>query len=239
MAGETILVVDDTPINLKLTRILLAREGYATRTAASAEEALASLKESLPHLILADILLPGMDGLEFTRLVKADPRTRRIPVVALSALASADDEKRAREAGCDGYISKPIDTHALPKRLRQILDGPLVGAYSTSAPTPVTHALRSEDLTDLRTRFLKAASSHAAQFMAALDGEFPTAEASKIVHQWVGTGGLLGYGEISRIARSIEDALREQPLDNGELRDQFEALVRELANPTETLGRPN
>src|SRR5690242_20222431 len=99
MAGEPILVVDDTPVNLKLTRILLVHEGYDVRTAASAEEALAMLEAFYPRLILADIQMPGMDGLEMTRRIKADPRHQGVIVVAVTALAMAGDEQRALEAG--------------------------------------------------------------------------------------------------------------------------------------------
>src|SRR5579872_1148545 len=103
MAGEPILVVDDTPVNLKLTRILLVNEGYTVLTAASAEEALDLLENSHPLLVLADIQLPGMDGLEFTRRVKQNPATSDIMVVALTAFAMKGDEQKALEAGCDGY----------------------------------------------------------------------------------------------------------------------------------------
>src|SRR6266545_1191406 len=113
MAGEPILIVDDTPVNLKLTRILLVNEGYKVSTAASAEEALELLRSYHPLLILADIQLPGIDGLEMTRRIKQDERTRDITVVALTAFALSGDERKAVEAGCDGYITKPIDTRTL------------------------------------------------------------------------------------------------------------------------------
>jgi CheY-like chemotaxis protein len=122
MAGEPILIVDDTPVNLKLTRILLVNEGYSVLTAASAEEALELLRSYHPRLILADIQLPGIDGLEMTRRIKLDERTRDIAVVALTAFAMKGDEQKAVDAGCDGYITKPIDTRALGGRIRQLLE---------------------------------------------------------------------------------------------------------------------
>src|SRR5437016_4727846 len=103
MAGEPILIVDDTPVNLKLTRILLVNEGYRVLTASSAEEALELLRGCHPKIILADIQLPGMDGLEMTRRIKRDPGTRDIAVVALTAFAMKGDEQKALDAGCDGY----------------------------------------------------------------------------------------------------------------------------------------
>ena len=122
MAGEAILIVDDTPVNLKLTRILLVGEGYHVLTAASAEEALELLRTARPQLILADIQLPGIDGLEMTRRIKQDSATRGIAVLALTAFAMNGDEQKAIEAGCDGYITKPVNTRTLGQRIRQVLD---------------------------------------------------------------------------------------------------------------------
>jgi CheY-like chemotaxis protein len=124
MAGETILVVDDNPINTKLVSFILAARGYVVRTAGDAQEALALIKETPPRLILMDIQLPGMDGLALTRLLKADPQTSGIIIFALTAYAMKGDDQRAREAGCDGYITKPIDTAALPRLIAARLAAP-------------------------------------------------------------------------------------------------------------------
>ena len=121
MAGEPILIVDDNAVNLKLVKVLLAKEGYQVATAADAEEALKSIQASKPRLILMDIQLPGMDGLTLTRQLKDDPSTKDIKVVALTAYAMKGDDEKARAAGCDGYITKPIDTLALPKLIQEQL----------------------------------------------------------------------------------------------------------------------
>jgi CheY-like chemotaxis protein len=121
MAGESILVVDDNPVNLKLVRVLLVREGYNVRGALDAEEALELLKDFNPDLILMDIQLPGIDGLELTRRLKADPATQRITIVALTAYAMKGDHQKVLEAGCDGYIPKPIDTRTLPQLIANYL----------------------------------------------------------------------------------------------------------------------
>jgi CheY-like chemotaxis protein len=121
MAGEAILIVDDNPLNLKLVRVLLSCEGYAVRTAGDAEEALAVLRHFRPRLILMDIQLPGMDGLALTQRLKAEPATRDIVVVGLTAYAMKGDRERALAAGCDGYIAKPIDTRGLPARVAEFL----------------------------------------------------------------------------------------------------------------------
>ena len=120
--GTPILVVDDHPGNLKLLSFVLVRRGYDVRKAANAEEALRVLQEFHPRLILMDLQLPGMDGLALTRRLKADPAHREIVIVAVTASAMKGDEEKAIEAGCDGYITKPIDTRALPRIVASLLD---------------------------------------------------------------------------------------------------------------------
>jgi CheY-like chemotaxis protein len=115
VAGEPILIVDDNAANLKLARVLLSGEGYEVRTAGDAEQALELLESFHPRLILMDLQLPGMDGLELTRRLKADPTRRDIAVIALTAYAMKGDEEKARAAGCDDYVTKPIDTEELPR----------------------------------------------------------------------------------------------------------------------------
>lgn len=121
MKTGRILVVDDNVTNLKLISDLLAFEGHEILNAMDAEEAQVLLARILPDLILMDIALPGMDGLALTRLLKADPRTSHIRIVALTAYAMKGDDQKALAAGCDGYITKPIDTRTLPRVLAGIL----------------------------------------------------------------------------------------------------------------------
>jgi len=119
--GRPVLVVDDNPQNLKLARLVLEGEGFDVRTASDAGEALALLAHFTPHVILMDLQLPGMDGFELTRHVKASVATRGALVIALTAYAMKGDEARARDAGCDGYIAKPIDTRTLGLVIRDML----------------------------------------------------------------------------------------------------------------------
>jgi CheY-like chemotaxis protein len=119
--SESILVVDDNPANARLVSYLLARKGYVVRTAVDAQDALAVLDDFQAELILMDIQLPGMDGLALARTLKSDPRRRNIAIIALTAYAMKGDEERAKDAGCDGYVSKPIDTRTLPGLVAEIL----------------------------------------------------------------------------------------------------------------------
>lgn len=105
----SVLVVEDNPTNMVLSTFLLESADYAVFGATTAEAGLAMAREEQPDLILMDIQLPGMDGLHATTLLKADPHTRHIPVIALTALAMKGDEERILAAGCDGYIAKPLD----------------------------------------------------------------------------------------------------------------------------------
>jgi CheY-like chemotaxis protein len=237
MAGEPILIVDDTPVNLKLTRILLVNEGYQVSTAGSAEEALELLRSYHPKLILADIQLPGIDGLEMTRLIKGDERTRDITVVALSAFAMKGDEQRAIEAGCDGYITKPIDTRTLGRQIRELLDR-RAGNPETALPDSQAESLPPAELRALRHRFLSEGQERARKLLLELDGEFHADVAARAVHQWIGTGGLLGFTAISRLAREVETLLHERPVDTAQVRESATSLMLAFTSPSEARDIP-
>jgi CheY-like chemotaxis protein len=123
MGRDPVLIVDDNPGNMKLTSFLLDKEGYEVRTATSGPEALVVLRTFRPRLILMDLQMPGMDGLELTRMLKTDPATASILVLAVTAYAMKGDEQRAIDAGCDGYVSKPIDTRTFPGLVAKLLRG--------------------------------------------------------------------------------------------------------------------
>ena len=103
-----ILIVEDNPLNLKLLVDLLEAHRYCTISTGDGLEAISLAREAGPDLILMDVQLPEVSGLEVVRWLKEDDRTKHIPVVAVTAFAMAGDERRARDSGCDGYIAKPI-----------------------------------------------------------------------------------------------------------------------------------
>lgn len=109
-----VLIVDDNPTNLKLVTYLVRSHGYDVDTATDAATALAALQAHRPDVILMDLQLPGIDGLELTRRIKADPATTDIAIIAVTAYAMKGDQEKARAAGCDDYVTKPIDTRGLP-----------------------------------------------------------------------------------------------------------------------------
>jgi len=121
MSAETILVVEDNEKNLKLVRDVLQFAGFDVVAARSAEQGVAMAIERPPDLVLMDLQLPGMDGTEALRQLRNSPRTRSVPVVAVTAFAMKDDRERALNAGFDGYLEKPISVQALPAQVRSFL----------------------------------------------------------------------------------------------------------------------
>ncbi|HEY4176063.1 MAG TPA: response regulator [Kofleriaceae bacterium] len=114
MPGEQILIVDDTEMNRKLLNVLLSSKGYRVSMAVSAEEALDSLEKTRPALMLLDLRLPGMSGLELARKLRTNPTYADLVIIAVTANAMKGDEQDAIAAGCNAYVTKPIDTRTFP-----------------------------------------------------------------------------------------------------------------------------
>ncbi|MEW6488893.1 MAG: response regulator [Thermodesulfobacteriota bacterium] len=117
----TVLVVEDNDDNRALVVKVLGRQGYRVLEATSGEQALEVAARERPDLVLMDLNLAGMSGFDATRRLKADPELGRVPVVALTAYAMVGDRERALEAGCDGYLSKPVDVRKLPGQVESYL----------------------------------------------------------------------------------------------------------------------
>lgn len=119
---KRILVVEDDPIIMNLIVILLEHEGHEVAQSFSAEEGISLAASHPPDLVLMDVALPGLDGLEATRILKAREDTRRIPIIALTAQVMKEDAERAARAGCDGFIVKPISIRAFLQEISRLLD---------------------------------------------------------------------------------------------------------------------
>lgn len=124
MNRTRVLVVDDNEMFIEMTRFVLSAAAYVVETAEDAGQALARIPEFQPDLILMDIQMPGVDGFELTRRLKADPATRHVPVVAFTAYAAKGDELPLKAAGFDGYIGKPIEVMTFAAEVRFWLEGP-------------------------------------------------------------------------------------------------------------------
>lgn len=114
---KTVLVIEDNSLNMELVVDLLEVNGCRVLQATSAEDGLKLARQCSPDLVLMDLSLPGMDGLTATRILKSDPQTRNLTVIALTAHAMRSDQNKALAAGCDGYVSKPIDIKTFASRI--------------------------------------------------------------------------------------------------------------------------
>jgi CheY-like chemotaxis protein len=122
VANETILIVEDNLLNRKLVEAILKPLGYRLLTAVNGEEGIEVATRERPDLILMDLQLPKVSGYDATEVLKSQPETAHITIVALTAHAMADERARAMAAGCDGYITKPVDTRTFPGQVREYLD---------------------------------------------------------------------------------------------------------------------
>ena len=123
MTGKTVLLVEDNPHNRKIFSGMLTHAGFVVIEAEDGHKALAEMAvdKTLPDIVLMDLSIPGVDGWEVTRRLKADARTRVVPIIALTAHAMRGDEERARAAGCDHYLAKPISPKKVVEEVRKIL----------------------------------------------------------------------------------------------------------------------
>lgn len=122
MAGEKILVVDDEPLNMELAKDLLEVADFAVYEATDANEAIEQARQEKFDIILMDIQLPGMDGLSATKIIKEDSMNKDTPIVALTAYAMRGDKERIETAGCDGYLTKPINTKEFARSVAKFLN---------------------------------------------------------------------------------------------------------------------
>jgi two-component system, cell cycle response regulator DivK len=242
MPGETILVVEDSPVSLKLVAAVLRTEGYKVQIASTGEQAWSTLRSLKPQLILVDLFLPGMSGLELTRIIKQDPRLRDVTVVALTGSAMKDDEEKARAAGFDGYLTKPIAPRTLALHIREYLgwneDVPSSPHREATAiiedePVPETYSfgLPEAEMKDLRRSFLAHGAVQSQQLLASLDTQFDAPGTRRLVHQWAGAGGLLGFPRISERSREVEAQLGTQHWSVPRLRESLRKLGLAFGDP--------
>ncbi len=124
MSAPRVLIIDDNALNIEIAEIVLTEEGFQVESATDGTQGLQRVASFRPDLILMDIQMPDRDGLELTRTLKADPTTRNIRLVAFTALAMRGDEAKFLAAGCDGYLSKPINVHQFGAQVRAFLPAP-------------------------------------------------------------------------------------------------------------------
>ena len=148
------------------------------------------------------------------------------------AAASPEDGAKILDGGCDGYLARPIDMRVLGARIREMLDSRTVAHAGSRKQNTAA------ELKDLRVRFLAEGREKSRELLLQLDDRFEAKEAARVVHQWIGTGGLLGYAAISSLAREAETILAEQPLDNAALRESLANLALAFSSPREARDEP-
>ena len=241
MPGDTILIVEDAPDTLKVTAAFLRQGGYRVYIASTAEQAWSTLRFLTPDLILMDFMLPGMDGWDLTARIKQDARLQRSLVVGLTAASAPENERRSIEAGCDGFLAKPIEPPALLARVREFLHSPkpthrAVFPEPASSPEPSSENripnLPGNELAELQQSFLKAGKGVSRQLLAGIEGEFDAAKATRTVHKWIGSAGLLGFPAVAECARAAETALQAAPFSRARLRGPLTHLARSFHNPS-------
>jgi two-component system cell cycle response regulator DivK len=231
MAGAPILVVDDAVTNLKMIRMALTHEGHEVRTAERAEEALEMLSSYRPELILADIQLPGMNGLQMTRIVKENPRTSGIKVLAFTAFVGSETRERAFRAGCDDFICKPIDTSTLAARVRELLTrtGRKQSEFGESTATEDKIYTQVPTPSPMELRFLSDGSEICLQLLNSLKDGFDSNYAREQLHQWAKQGRLFDHPEIRISAERGERLLLQEHGSLSELREVFTDLFLTFA----------
>jgi DNA-binding response OmpR family regulator len=240
MASETILIVDDAAVTLKLIASLLRNEGYKVQIASNAEQALSTLRTFRPDLILVDVHLPGIDGFELARRIRQDARLQDIAIIAMTASSRQGIEQEATDAGCNGFIAKPIEPQTLRVRIRQYLERePEAPPDQHELPAlPEGFSFSGPEMEGLRRVFLEEGLLQSRQLLASLDSNFDEARASRLLHQWIGAAGLFGYLAISGAALKLE-ALLTSPLRNASsLRESLSDLSRAFDDAFEAANTP-
>src|ERR1700733_7851129 len=183
-------------MNMQLVRVLLSGEGYDLRSVFNADEAVKVLSTFKPGLILMDIELPGKSGLELTRELRANPEMNSASIVALTAYGGKDDEQNCLNAGCDGYILKPIDTSTFPATVRSYIK-------KQSRSVPKVQGDVRDLLRSMRNTFITESLAELAQL---LSPEFQSDRGRllRVLHRWAGIAGTLGMPAVTDEARKTE-----------------------------------
>jgi diguanylate cyclase (GGDEF)-like protein/PAS domain S-box-containing protein len=212
----SILIVDDESTNRRLLQALLGHEGYVTRTAASGEEALAVIAEDPPDLILLDVMMPGLDGRQVARVVKADPATSKIPIIMVTAQTDRDARLAALDAGAEDFLSKPVDRAELWLRVRNLLRLKRLGDLLEQ------HQVTLETEAQAQTAELQARSMDLKRFRTAMDA---TNESIVLVNRTTMTFIAVNATASKMLGYSREELFELGPLDLASTpRDRLEAL---------------
>ena len=234
MSAPHILIVDHSSVNLKLMRLLLTHEGFEVRTAERAEDAMQMLDSFRPALVLTDIQMPGMDGIELARRIKSDQRTSAIKIAALTSSASPLDCDRAMEAGCESCIMKSEGAAKLAAHVRGLLGEKLPPQPAVQAAAP-SRPLPANVSGSPRRRFLEEAVQNCGALIKRLDIRLDPLAIGAQLREW-GGDATREFPTIAALARRGEELLAESPLSRTALRDCLSNLYFAF---DELLGQEN
>jgi DNA-binding response OmpR family regulator len=198
MAKDRILIVDDNPSNVKLARLLLEKADFEVHVAGDSDEALQAVQAFPPRLIVMDIQLPGMDGLSLTRLLRAKQFETNPVIVAVTAYAMTGDQERVKAAGCDGYISKPINTRTFVDQIKSFLKVENEPSVQEDPGDP------NDVLAEVRNGFLAEGVDVSQRYADPVLAGNNSEAIRRAAHHWAGMGGTLGFPEITAVGREIE-----------------------------------
>jgi CheY-like chemotaxis protein len=240
MPSEKVLVVDDTPVNLKLSGILLRKEGYIVHVSSDADQALALATDVCPDIILVATELPGMGGFELIRRVRQDERTRDTVIVALTG-SGPDEGTKATDAGANGFIPKPIQTLTLTRQIREYLTQRKVArpeADTGDFPSfPAGIALSGVEMESVRRRFLSDSVAQVQRMLAEPDERVDEGKLLRQVQDWARAAAVLDFGAIALLAREVEKLLRTGRPSPADIQDALSNLMVAFVEPPEgTLG---
>ncbi len=221
---NNILVVEDKPDERQAHSLTVIHRGdYQVRSALSAGEALEALCSFLPDAVLMDIQLPDINGLQLTRLLRQDWRTREIPIVAVSANAMRQNIQEAYAAGCDGYITKPIDTRTFVASLREQLAGSGVG--TSDRPK----SLQEDDLVSLRLDFAADCKSNIERLLDDPGAYLDREAVRDVLHRCAGMAGTFGHPHVTAAARELGALYNSTRCTKDQLAAGFRQLLELLA----------
>jgi two-component system, cell cycle response regulator DivK len=237
VGNNSILIVEDDPMNMQLVRVLLSGEGYDLRSAIDADEALKVLGAFKPGLILMDIQLPGKSGLELTRELRANPAMSGAHIVALTAYGGREAEQSCLDAGCDGYIVKPIDTSTFPGTIRAFVD------KKSRAAAPRVEGDVRDLLRGMRNNFITESLAELTELLSP-KFEADKARLLRALHRWAGIAGTLGMPGVTDQARKIEELVSttekvDVPAVRKELEELHGLITAAAAAPAFELALPS
>jgi DNA-binding response OmpR family regulator len=217
MENKSILIVEDNQMSEQLVRVLLSDEGYDIRSAFDADEALSILATFRPSLVLMDIQLPGKSGLQLTRQLRANRAMNGTKIVALTGYGRKEDEEDCLNAGCDGYIVKPIDTSTFPAAIRSFIDG-------SSRPVAKSQGDVRDLLRDMRNQFITEALAEVTELLSP-QTQVDRSRLLRMLHRCAGVAGTLGMQGVTDRARKLEISVEsEQTVDVPVVEQSLEEL---------------